>query len=49
MVALVLLGLIVAAGIAAVCGWLPDTRDPEFGLGRILRGRERPPTPPSGR
>jgi hypothetical protein len=40
MVALVLtLVAFIAFGVAAVRGWLPDTRDPEFSLGRVLHGR----------
>ena len=36
---LVLAGLI-ALGVAAARGWLPDTRDPDFSLGRVLRCRD---------
>jgi hypothetical protein len=43
MVALVLtLVAFIALGVAAVRGWLPDTRDPEFSLGRVLHGRSGP-------
>jgi hypothetical protein len=41
MVALLLtLASLIALGVAAVRGWLPDTRDPEFSLGRVLHGRD---------
>jgi hypothetical protein len=42
MVALVLLLLLLAAGLAAALGRSPDTRDPDFGIGRVCR----PATPP---
>jgi len=41
MVALLLvLAALIALGVAAVRGWLPDTRDAEFSLGRVVRGRD---------
>ncbi|HJQ43882.1 MAG TPA: hypothetical protein VJ831_12410 [Jatrophihabitantaceae bacterium] len=49
MVALVLFGLLLIAGIAGVRGWLPDTRDPEFGLGRIISPQRNRAPQPSGR
>jgi hypothetical protein len=39
MTALVFLGVLILLGVAAVRGWLPDTRDPEFSLGRVLAPR----------
>lgn len=30
--------LVAALGLAAYLGWLPDSRDPEFGLGPIIDG-----------
>ncbi len=35
-VALVVLLLLVFAGLAAVRGWLPDSRDAEFSVGRMI-------------
>jgi hypothetical protein len=46
-VVLILLGLLIAAGIASICGWTVDTRDPEYSMGRLI-----PPdatNPPSNR
>jgi len=36
MAALLFLVAFIALGVAAWRGWLPDTRDPEFSLGRVL-------------
>jgi hypothetical protein len=36
MAALVVLAVFIALGVAAWRGWLPDTRDPEFSLGRVI-------------
>jgi hypothetical protein len=36
MIALVLLGLLVLLGVAAVLGAVVDTRDSEYGSGRVL-------------
>jgi hypothetical protein len=56
MAAIVLiLVVLIVLGVSAVRGWLPDTRDPEFSLGRVLRGRDEvapakpdsAPAPPS--
>ena len=33
---LVILATLIALGVAAVRGWLPDTRDTEFSLGRVI-------------
>ena len=38
---LVILATLIVLGVAAVRGWLPDTRDPEFSLGRVVRPRNR--------
>ena len=44
MVALFLIALIVALGVAALCGWTADSRDPEYSLGRLIAPRAtRPP------
>jgi hypothetical protein len=39
MAALVLLALFVAMGVAVLLDLTPDTRDPEYGLGRVLESR----------
>ena len=39
MAALVILAAIAALGVAAWRGWLPDTRDPEYSLGKVLEPR----------
>src|SRR5690348_16164170 len=36
---LVLVALLIVAGVAAWRGWVPDTRDPEYSLGRPLQPR----------
>jgi hypothetical protein len=36
-VALALLALVIAAGVAAVTDRTPDTRDPDFGIGPVLQ------------
>jgi hypothetical protein len=41
MIALVLLGLLVLLGVAAVFGAVADTRDPDFALGRTIAHRPR--------
>jgi hypothetical protein len=39
----VIVGLgLLAVGIAGVLGWLPDTRDAEYGLGRVLATAQDP-------
>ena len=41
MIVAVALGvLIVALGVASVLGWTVDTRDPDYGLGRVLQPRD---------
>ncbi len=40
---LILLVLIAAFGAASALGLTADTRDPEYGLGRILDPRKVPP------
>lgn len=38
MILLLVLGAVLAAlGVAAYLGWTPDTRDPEYGVGPLLR------------
>jgi hypothetical protein len=44
-VVLVLIGLFAVLGIAAALGWTPDTRDPEYSLGRVTRPHARPTVP----
>jgi hypothetical protein len=39
--ALVFLAAFIALGLAAWFGWLPDTRDPEYSLGRVVGWRDR--------
>jgi hypothetical protein len=41
MAGLILLAGFVALGIASVLGITADSRDPEYGLGRLLRDRNR--------
>lgn len=39
MTTLIVLGaLILLVGLAALCGWTVDSRDPDFDLGRIIDG-----------
>jgi hypothetical protein len=38
MTVLVFLILLVALGVASVLGFTPDTRDPDYGLGPVIRG-----------
>lgn len=40
--ALILLGLIALLGVLSVMGWTVDTRDPEYGLGRVISHARRP-------
>jgi hypothetical protein len=39
--ALVFLAAFIALGLAAWFGWLPDTRDPEYSLGRVVGWQDR--------
>jgi hypothetical protein len=39
MAALIFLAFFVVLGVAVVLGRTPDTRDPEFSLGRVLAPR----------
>jgi hypothetical protein len=39
MAVLILLALFLVLGVAAYFGWVPDTRDPEFSLGRVTAPR----------
>jgi hypothetical protein len=39
MAALIFLAFLVVLGVAVVLGRTPDTRDPEFSLGRVLAPR----------
>jgi hypothetical protein len=36
MAGLILLGALVALGVCVARGWSADTRDPSYGIGRIL-------------
>jgi hypothetical protein len=38
MIAIVFLILLVALGVASVLGFTPDTRNPDYGLGPVIRG-----------
>jgi hypothetical protein len=38
MIALVFLILLVALGAASLLGFTPDTRDPDYSLGSVIRG-----------
>jgi hypothetical protein len=40
MAALIFLAFLIALGIASALGWTYDSRDPEFGLGRVISPRE---------
>ena len=40
-VSMVLLGLLVAAGIASMLGLIPDTRDTAYGVGPMLTPRRK--------
>jgi hypothetical protein len=45
---LLILASLIVLGVAAVRGWLPDTRDPEFSLGRVVHRRnDAAPSKPS--
>ena len=46
---IVVLMLLVAAGIAVALDLTPDTRDPDFGVGPVLRHRNLGPTAPVDR
>ena len=46
---IVLLMLFVAAGIAVALDLTPDSRDPEFGMGAVMRHRHLGPTAPVDR
>jgi hypothetical protein len=41
MIALVVLIVLVALGVASFLGLTPDTRDPGYGLGQLIRGHGR--------
>ena len=41
MAALLILAMFIALGVAAWRGWLPDTRDPEYSLGKLLEPRRK--------
>jgi hypothetical protein len=41
----VLLVVLIALDVAALLGWTPDTRDPEYQLGRVLAPRHRRTAP----
>jgi hypothetical protein len=49
MIALVLLGLLIAAGVSAILGWTPDTRDDEQKLWPLQRATPIPARAPSTR
>lgn len=42
---IVLLALVAALGVAAALGLTADSRDPEYGLGLVLRPRQTPVKP----
>jgi hypothetical protein len=41
----VLLVVLIAFDVAALLGWTPDTRDPDYQLGRVLAPRQRSTAP----
>ena len=43
---LVFVALLIVLGVAAWRGWLPDTRDPEYSLGKVLQPRGESPARP---
>jgi hypothetical protein len=42
MAALILLAFFVVLGVAVLLGHVPDTRDPDFSLGKLLAPRRAP-------
>jgi hypothetical protein len=43
--AIVMILFLVALGIAAVRGWTADSRDPQYGVGALLRYAHKDPAP----
>jgi hypothetical protein len=41
MIALILLVMVMALGIASILGITADSRDPQYGLGQVLRDPNR--------
>jgi hypothetical protein len=41
---LIIFAVLILAGIASAAGWTPDTRDPDYSVGRMLASGRGPDT-----